>query len=225
MGYHSSYSDLRAVQRFLQSLLVKESVNTYGAKTRLRPQNKLMLPCREIAQCSLCWTSHHKGSLPGKETVVLPCKNIQHQFGGKGRWERIQMLPLHLWDLSVLLRLPAEQKTKCTLPCHWRKFCYGISVTAVNLPRGEYRHFSSPLGHFSFTLNSLALSSPALYDVQITPWTGITRGISEGVRHLNRSTDPDLSAYTSCTARSCLWIPIATFPLDHLQGFLLHYIY
>lgn len=77
----------------------KVIVNMYRGKARLilRPQNKLKLSCQEIAEFSLCWTfSHHKGSLPGKEAVALPCKNIQHQFGGKGRWEMmIQMLPLY----------------------------------------------------------------------------------------------------------------------------------
>lgn len=113
----------------------------------------------------------------------------------------IQMLPLHLWDLNC-----------STEASSWTENKVHFAVPLEKVPLWDFRWLqwicievkvktALPLLHplldscFSFTFNCLALSSPALYDVQVTPSTGFTRGISEGVRHLNRSTDPDLSAY------------------------------
>lgn len=201
-------------------------VNTHRAKARLilRPQNKLKLPCQGDCRVQLMLNISPQRITDWKIDCGTALQEHSTPIWCKGRWEMIQMLPQHLWDLTVLLRLPAEQNTKCISPyLTGESSAMGFQVTAVNLHRGEVKCCIRLKQHCH--PSSLLWQQLLLYpQLPCTEFIS-SLGISKGVRHLNRSTDTDLSVYTSCTARSCLWIPTITFPLDHWHDFLLHYMY
>lgn len=240
MGCHSSYSDLRAGERFLQSFWEKRViVKTYRAKTRLilRPQNKLKLSWPGRLQSS-AYVEHFlttKGHCLEKIRWHCPARTFNISLVGRegGRGFQCCLYIYGTWLFCWGFQLNRKQSTIC--PTTGESSDMGFHMTAVNLPRGEVKccirvkqhcHPSSPLGQQLLLYSQLpCIEFISLCDVHITPWTEFIRGISEGVRHLRRWTDPDLSAYTSSTARSSPWIPIATFPLDHWHYFLLHYMY